>query len=516
MKNWKEKTKKQKTLFLMAGIVLVLVVVYSVVAIYFTKHFLPNTFINGASCFGKTVEEVQQTIRDEVEGYELTLKERSDKIETIKGSDFELKAVFDDTYEKLLKEQGSFGWLFQIGKDHKYNPGTALEYNEDAFAQAISRLSCMDKEKMQKPENAKVVFSDQEAYEIKPAVFGTTIQEEILKEKVTASVMELQKELDLEEAGCYQDPAYTEKSEEVTDACEKLNQLMQTEINYDMLDAGTVSVSKKEMSKWLKTDDKMKVVFNEDALKEYVSAFAGKYNTVDQGHTLKTSWGKTVTVPAGNYGWKLNQEKEIETLKENVLAHKSVTREPVYARKGKSHKGADYGNTYVEINLTAQHLYFYKNGVKVVDTDFVSGNVAKGYTTPTGSYAVTYTQKGAVLRGPGYASPVSFWMPFNGGVGLHDATWRSTFGGTIYKTGGSHGCINLPYSAAQKIFAQLKTGDPVLVYNLPGTEQVKKSSGNSKKKTENKKDEKKEEKKTEEEKTTDKTQSEGEAAENNS
>ena len=146
----------------------------------------------------------------------------------------------------------------------------------------------------------------------------------------------------------------------------------------------------------------------------------------------------------------------------------------------------------------------------------MSGNVSRGHTTPAGLYSLTYKQRDAVLKGEGYASPVKYWMPFNGGVGLHDATWRSTFGGTIYKTGGSHGCINLPYSAAQKIFAQLKTGDPVLVYNLPGTEQVKKSSGNSKKKTENKKDEKKEEKKTEEEKTTDKTQSEGEAAENNS
>ena len=511
MKNWKGKTKKQKALFLIIGIILVFAAVYMITAIYFTKHFLPNTFINGTSCSGKTVEEVQQAVEKEVDGYQITLKERGSKSEIIKGSDFALKAESDDTYEKLLKEQGAFGWLFRLGKEHTYNPGTALKYDEKAFAQALNRLSCMDKEKMEKPENAKVVFSDKEEYEIKPAVFGTTIQEENLKNEVTASVLELQSELDLEKAGCYKDPSYTENSKEVTDACEKLNQLMQTEINYDMLDAGTVTVSREEMSKWLKTDKKMKVVFDEEGLKEYVSAFARKYNTVDRGHTLKTSWGKTITVPAGNYGWKLDQNAEIAALKENVLAHEKITREPVYARKGKSHKSADYGNTYVEINLTAQHLYFYKNGAKVVDTDFVSGNVSKGYTTPTGSYAVTYTQRGAVLRGQDYATPVSFWMPFNGGVGLHDATWRSNFGGTIYKTNGSHGCINLPYSAAQKIFAQLRTGDPVLVYNLPGTEQVKKSA--NKKKTEDKKEEKKSEAN---ENTADESQNGGEQAENNS
>lgn len=288
-----------------------------------------------------------------------------------------------------------------------------------------------------------------------------------------------------------------------------------------MKDAGNITVSKEEMSKWLKTDKNMKVTFNNEAMEEFVSDFASKYDTVNKGHTLKTSWGTTVTVPSGNYGWKLNQESELETLKENVKAKKQVTREPIYSRKASSHGSNDYGSTYVEINLTAQHLYFYKNGQKIVDSDFVSGNLAKGYDTPTGTYALTYKDKDAVLRGPGYASPVTFWMPFNGGVGMHDASWRSTYGGTIYKTNGSHGCINLPYSAAQKIFNNISTGDPVLVYNLPGTEQVKKSSSADKSKSEEKKEETKkdqeETKKDSQEGTKQQSgQDEEEAAENES
>jgi len=60
-------------------------------------------------------------------------------------------------------------------------------------------------------------------------------------------------------------------------------------------------------------------------------------------------------------------------------------------------------------------------------------------------------------------------MPFNGGVGLHDASWRSTFGGKIYVTGGSHGCINLPRSAAETIYNNISAGTPVLVYNQDGS-----------------------------------------------
>ena len=73
-------------------------------------------------------------------------------------------------------------------------------------------------------------------------------------------------------------------------------------------------------------------------------------------------------------------------------------------------------------------------------------------------------QRRRILRGPGYASFVNYWMPVNGNIGLHDATWRKEFGGEIYKTSGSHGCINLPYEKAEKIFEKAEVGLPVIMY----------------------------------------------------
>ena len=124
----------------------------------------------------------------------------------------------------------------------------------------------------------------------------------------------------------------------------------------------------------------------------------------------------------------------------------------------------------MEINLTAQHLFFYKNGSLIVESDFVSGNASKHYDTPTGIYGLTYKERDATLRGEDYASKVAYWMPYCNNVGMHDASWRSSFGSNIYKTSGSHGCVNLPASAAKKIFENIEKGDPVLVYTLPGTE----------------------------------------------
>lgn len=123
--------------------------------------------------------------------------------------------------------------------------------------------------------------------------------------------------------------------------------------------------------------------------------------------------------------------------------------------------------------MTAQHLYYYKNGSLIVDTDFVSGNDAKGWSTPVGAYGLYYKQTDKTLRGEGYATPVSFWMPFNGGVGFHDANWRRDFGGNYYKRNGSHGCVNMPYNAAKTLYDNIEAGCAVLVYQLSGTESAK-------------------------------------------
>ena len=107
-----------------------------------------------------------------------------------------------------------------------------------------------------------------------------------------------------------------------------------------------------------------------------------------------------------------------------------------------------------------------------MDTDFVSGTYYEsGRRTPSGSYALMYKQKDQVLRGTRqpdgtyeYESPVKYWMPFNGGIGFHDASWRGSFGGSIYLYSGSHGCINLPTSAAATLYENIEAGGPVLCF----------------------------------------------------
>ena len=177
----------------------------------------------------------------------------------------------------------------------------------------------------------------------------------------------------------------------------------------------------------------------------------------------------------GPYGWKIDQAGEIAALTELIQSGSawqdgdSADREPVYSQSAVSRTGGDWGNTYVQVDLGGQHVYMVKDGTVVWDAPCVTGNVSKDYTTPAGIYSLTYKEKDRILRGKKldngkyeYESHVDYWMPFNGGIGLHDASWRSKFGGTLYQTGGSHGCINLPPQKAPALYDLVYKGIPVL------------------------------------------------------
>lgn len=119
---------------------------------------------------------------------------------------------------------------------------------------------------------------------------------------------------------------------------------------------------------------------------------------------------------------------------------------------------------YVEIDLSNQQLYLYTGGEQVLESPIVSGNVAQRHSTPGGAFSLAGKSRNVVLRGADYANFVSYWMPFNNQIGLHDATWRSRFGGTIYKTDGSHGCINLPPNVAATIYNTIDSSYAIVCY----------------------------------------------------
>lgn len=117
---------------------------------------------------------------------------------------------------------------------------------------------------------------------------------------------------------------------------------------------------------------------------------------------------------------------------------------------------------FVVVDISAQTLTLYDGNTIILETPVVTGDKDK-YDTPTGKFEIRKKDTDTYLVGPGYRTHVDYWMPFNGGIGLHDADWRSKFGGNIYVNNGSHGCVNIPPKYADDVFENVKKGTKVLV-----------------------------------------------------
>lgn len=218
------------------------------------------------------------------------------------------------------------------------------------------------------------------------------------------------------------------------------------------------------IKEWLITLPDGTLSVNEAPAKDYIAGLASKYDTFGQKRSFVTHAGNTISVAGGNYGYWMDRVNTRYELIDQILTGESAALEPVYYGKGQKFGTDDIGNTYVEINIGEQHLWVYKNGNVVNESDFVSGGLFKGNNTPDGVFAITYKERDATLVGENYQSSVKYWMPFNGNIGMHDASWRDQFGGHIYYMSGSHGCVNLPTAKAAAIYDQVEKGEPVIVY----------------------------------------------------
>ena len=438
--------------------------------------FFPNYVINGIDASEKTVEEVKHLIASEIDGYTLILEQRGGATEQITKADIGLHSEFDGSLEEMIANQDPMKWWSHRKVESDYQIETMVVYDEGLLAEKINSLQCFSEGYVVSPVNAYMSeYISGQGYTIVPEVAGNQLVRETVEEGITDAIHSLKESISFEELNAYTQPEITSTNEELMTVVEQLNKQVGVTVTYQFGDKTEV-LSGDTTHTWLSVNADKTIALDKEEVSAYVKGLASKYNTAYQKKTLKTSYGKTVTISKGFYGWRVNQGAETDQLYSIIRSGESQTREPVYSQKAASHGANDYGDTYVEINLTAQHLFFYKDGKLLVESDFVSGNTSKNYDTPPGAFPLTYKERNATLKGENYATPVSYWMPFNGNVGMHDANWRSSFGGSIYKTSGSHGCVNLPPAVGKLIYENISAGMPVLCYHLEGTESGASSS----------------------------------------
>ena len=351
------------------------------------------------------------------------------------------------------------------------NVGVA--YDEQKFQEKINSLQAVTGEQTQ-PVSAHPQF-DGTQFVVEPEQYGTAVDMEVLSQKIAESVSGLVPELDLEEEGCYALPAYTSDSPEVQQACDQMNQYCQARIVYTMSEDVTIDAS--VISGWLTTDDQMQAVIDENAVRAWLEEFGNTYDTVGTTRTFTTPAGKAATVTGGTYGWSINEDTEFDVIINAIKNGENLTREPEYYIGGTAatHDMPDWGNTYIDVDLSAQHMWYVVDGSVALETDVVTGEPIPEKITPEGTYTILEKGLDEVLVGatdpstgqPSYRTPVNYWMRVTWeGVGFHDAIWQSSFGGTRNQIPGvgSHGCINMPLDQAAALYDMVEVGTPVVMH----------------------------------------------------
>lgn len=442
----------------------VIVAVYAAVAVYFSFHFYAGTQIYGVDCGMRTADTSKRRISQKITEYELTIQERGDKSETVMAGQINLEFVDDTSVDRMLEAQKAYLWPVMMLLPGEGTDAVAFQYDRDLAIEQLNKLDCMNVVLSVAPRNAFIEPTDS-GFEIIKEVMGTTLNYEKAKAAYLEALDAGVKELSLEEKGCYVEPEIYSNNETLISDAEAMSELARAHITYQFGSSREV-VDASVIQDWIVKTVDGSFVIDETCVFDYVTSLAAKYDTFGLPVDFYTSIGTTVTLAGGDYGWCIDQNATAVALLNALQSSYRGEMEPVYLYSAMSWENNCIGYTYVEICISQQRMWCYENGTLLVDTPVVTGNPNKGNATPAGGvWAIDAKKRDAILTGEGYTSPVDYWLPFNGDIGIHDLKERAYFGGSIYLTNGSHGCVNTPYDQVQIIYDTVSIGTPVIVYD---------------------------------------------------
>ena len=441
-------------------------------------RFFEGTSINGIDVTGMTVDEVEAMLEESAGSYAINIKFRNGE-ETIPGEKFDYHYVSDGTVEKVFSRQDARTWFDEYMKNGKTVTPVEEEaevktvFDAEMLLDAVRALPEMQDENMTEPADAYMDYVDNK-FVVVPESDGTELDKKTVLRAVLEAADKYEPEVDVTAiSGVYAAPAKTKASvgKELQEEADALNEFTTAGITYTLPSGEEKTLDGTITKNWLSKDDygnyyRDQYVWGEQ-IRSYVQSVADMVDTVGITRTFDATDIGEVEILGGNYGYQIDVEAEIMQLTDELYNGTVTTREPVYvSRETASGGNHGLGDDYVEVDCSRQHMWIYIDGEVALETDVVTGMMTDTRATPQGvclvyNKALDYTLIG---QGNAYRTPVSYWMPFNGAVGFHDAWWRSAFGGDIYLWDGSHGCVNMPVDMAAKAFDLITFEMPIVVY----------------------------------------------------
>ncbi len=416
-------------------------------------------FPKGTSIYGVDVSEMDKSaafaaLKAAVSDYSLELTVNG-KAVILNADELALSASkekFDAFFESL-----SLGEALMVPE--------LLTYNEDNITKIVT-ARCNTKAK-----NASIEYNAAAgAFKIMPATNGTEIDPGPAVEAVKKAIATLKLRASATVETTELKPTITEKSAEAQNGLNKANSYLKLDLKYtyapEGVSAKTVALTKADFASFVSFNEKLSPSISKAFIETYAYDMNSKYNVPGENGKFVTTGGETINVEVTYAG----QQVDIEALRDDiyycVTNNIGGTRTAPYLDRT-AMEDMSFGGNYVEVDMSSQQLWVYRNGKCVVSTPVVTGCAYTGMTTPQGVYKINNKMRNAKLESPEYITYVDYWMAFIGnGYGLHDASWRpySEFGGDTYLYNGSHGCVNIPYSVMPDVYANAGVGTHVILY----------------------------------------------------
>ena len=369
-----------------------------------------------------TVGEAQQKISEAFQNKKITFHEDGKDVYNVSMEQLGYSLdqdILKSALETLKQERSGTFKLFASQRDYK------IDYQiirDEAQEQAALSADHFDEKDRTEPTDAHIRYSKKkQKYVLVKQVSGNQIDENRLlsyveetldkdfeTELLTSDVkMELNEEV-------YRQPDI-EESGEMKQKVKKLNSLLKkyrsTTVSY-LFGEETQVLDSDTISSWLQIKNSG-ISIDKDAAADYISNMANKYNTIYVPRTFHTSLGTDVTVSDNEYGYRIDQDAELTQLLEDLKSGENVSREPVYSSSGMKRNGTDdLAGSYIEVSLDSQHLWLYKDGALVTETDIVSGAPTPERETYRGAWPIAYKASPFTLSSEeyGYAETVKYCL----------------------------------------------------------------------------------------------------------
>lgn len=479
-------------LFIAAGMILA-IGFYAYFVQYYSEHFYEGTTVNGIDCSDLTEDQAAALLQGELDKWQLTVLEREGASETIDAKQISMTYLNDGSLKDLYVIQKPLLWFRNIYKNKNYEVPSAFSYDEEALRSCFADFQQV--KEYVPVKDAELVQNEDGIFRIDPEVVGTEMDQAKAYTALEEAVSTQKSELDLEEY--YLNPRVYAADEVLVDEMETKNAYyrLTRAVIHVQFGMEQITIDENMLKNWLIEDKEEKYKIDETKVREFVQGLYDTYNAGHEGQLFKTKNGRVLTLTTfETEGWNIDVDRSCERYINAIQEGYQGVLGPVMTHL--DGEGNPVADTYVEISLDEQTMWLIVNGEVQVETPVVTGGADEpnadqlpidylisefnSRSTPSnGIWLIKKKQTPHFMKGPmlsngsySYTLEVTYWLPFNDLIGIHDNYQRVQYGGKIYQTSGSHGCVNTPYEAVEEIFNTVEVGTRVVVYGMDRGEDV--------------------------------------------